>query len=130
MIFQKPFKIKSILGITNEKFSSSYNFHLLHLNKNFNVHFKRSLSQYNERLSVKTNFCWYNVSLKQLKIIPHAVLIIGNWVQNFAGCCFMLYEILRSPSLSELTLYWISLGLTHLGSEASMWYSFIDHELW
>ena len=38
----------------------------------------------------------------------------------------------RPPSLSELTPYWIPLGLTHLGSEVSKWIKkykfFVSHK--
>ena len=40
-------------------------------------------------------------------------------IQPHRITCQALHQNWRPPSLSELTSYWISLGLTHLGSEAS-----------
>ena len=50
-----------------------------------------------------------------------------NWYQYFL--VFKLNRIIwRLPSLSELTTYWISVGLTHLGSEASI-YSYTHNQV-
>ena len=37
-----------------------------------------------------------------------------------ASTSFLMYDILRPPSLSDLTTMIFDIGLTHLGSEASI----------